>query len=261
MKIVYSFLLSLCLFSVGFSQEKPQDILNTAWETSWSIYLRGWGSLQAFCSSGIIYADKETVRLITAGHCIALPQKDKGLEVGFAVSKDGLNFTKAIVVDSGWKPKMDVPSFTFPFRNAIPTIENSSQYDDIADTTNGDWAILEFENIYKIEPINLIGDSSKLQLGDKIYSVGYPSAGDKVAADGIISNLGYYAPQTPWDNYLAANISAAPGSSGSPIFDSTGKIIGILVAGSGDVLHFLTKINLVKEKLNCIDKPVCKTKK
>src|SRR3990167_5430502 len=255
MRTLLGALLALLIPIIGYTQEKPQDILKKAEKKSVSIYLREWGKLSQFCSGGIIYADSNIVRVLTAGHCIAIPQKE-AKTIQFAISRDGLNFIKAEVLASGWKPK-ETPNYTFPFslKAIMPSLEQAGDYNDVADTSGGDWAVLEYKNVFGEEPANLIGDSSKLELGDNVYSVGYPAAGDKVASSGMISNLHYYAPQIAWDGYLAANISAAPGSSGSTVYDSSGKVIGIIVAGlNGTLLHFLTPINLVKEKISCINK-------
>lgn len=252
--VFYIFLLSL---SVCGETLIPKDIFKSAEKNSYILYYRGWGTLSAVCSAGAIFSDEKIIRILTAGHCIALVQKEKGKNTEFVVTKDGLNFISSRIIATGWKPKED--SFSIPFNFLLDFNTEDLDYNTIADTKDGDWAVLEIDNIYNSEAVNIVGTSEGLELGDKLYSVGFPQAGDKIAAEGIIANISYSTPSLPWDKYIAMNIAASPGSSGSVIFNDKGFVIGVLVAGIGNgMLHLATPIDIVKKKLPCINQHICK---
>lgn len=71
-----------------------------------------------------------------------------------------------------------------------------------------------------------LGNSGQVQVGDEIYAVGNPLGLEGTFSKGIVSSIRSIGSETIFQ--LTAPIS--PGSSGGPILDTQGKVIGIAVA-------------------------------
>ena len=118
-----------------------------------------------------------------------------------------------------------------------------------------DYAILGIEGGNNFKNLEL-GDSDEMKITDKVFIISYPGIvdlSDKYFPDPTISG-GLVSSKKKTDlevDYIQTDLSAAPGSSGGPVFDKYGKIIGILTAGdtTGD-FNFLLPINYAKESLN-----------
>lgn len=91
-----------------------------------------------------------------------------------------------------------------------------------------DWAVLKLEAECATLPISY---ASEIQLGDKIYTLGFPSAsllGKSVKyTDGSVSAL-----TGMLEDAKTFQISAPiqPGNSGGPIFDEKGRVVGIVLS-------------------------------
>jgi serine protease Do len=114
-----------------------------------------------------------------------------------------------------------------------------------------DWAhdlcILRFEFL-DLTPVEL-GDSTQLQYEQDIFSIGFPGGPPKP-----ITTYGKIKALYPFDDasIIRTDASFVMGASGSPIFDSTGKLIGISTFKSPGRLAFFYNIPVqwVKALLN-----------
>ena len=87
-------------------------------------------------------------------------------------------------------------------------------------------------------PTAPIGDSSTIQVGQQAIAIGSPLGDftDSVTS-GIISALGRTIPVESGEvlnNLIQTDTAINPGNSGGPLFDPSGKVIGINTAGAGD---------------------------
>jgi S1-C subfamily serine protease len=87
-------------------------------------------------------------------------------------------------------------------------------------------------------PTAPIGDSSSIQVGQEAIAIGSPlgTFTDSVTS-GIISALGRTIPVEGGEtlsNLIQTDTAINPGNSGGPLFDPSGKVIGINTAGSPD---------------------------
>ena len=87
-------------------------------------------------------------------------------------------------------------------------------------------------------PTAPIGDSASIQVGQQAIAIGSPlgTFTDSVTS-GIISALGRTIPVEGGEvltNLIQTDTAINPGNSGGPLFDPTGKVIGINTAGSPD---------------------------
>ncbi len=117
-----------------------------------------------------------------------------------------------------------------------------------------DYAVLHMEDANNFGGVKL-SNSDEVGIADKAFIISYPGVVDispdnfpePTISQGIISSK---KTTSSGAVYIQTDVSARPGSSGGPIFNRYGKVIGILTAGdsSGD-FNFLLPINYVADKL------------
>jgi serine protease Do len=92
-----------------------------------------------------------------------------------------------------------------------------------------DLALLKIETSEKL-PYVRFGDSDKAKVGDWVVAVGNPfGLGGSVSA-GIISARGRDIQSGPYDDYLQIDAPINRGNSGGPLFDASGKVVGVNTA-------------------------------
>jgi serine protease Do len=101
-----------------------------------------------------------------------------------------------------------------------------------------------------------LGDSDKVQVGEWVIAVGNPYGFDRTVSFGIVSGKGrvlQLPTQTPFlSNFIQTDAAIDPGSSGGPLVNLRGEVIGINSIGYGRGQGFTVPINIaieVKEKL------------
>jgi len=100
-------------------------------------------------------------------------------------------------------------------------------------------------------PFVKIGDSDKLEVGDWILAVGNPfGLGGSVTA-GIVSAKSRDIDAGSYDNFIQTDAAINQGSSGGPMFNMNGEVVGINTAifsssGGSVGIGFATPINLSK---------------
>jgi serine protease Do len=76
-------------------------------------------------------------------------------------------------------------------------------------------------------PVVTFGDSDALRVGQPVLAIGNPlSVGISVTA-GVVSALNRDIHDTPFDDYIQTDASTNPGSSGGPLVDMSGQVIGM----------------------------------
>lgn len=92
-----------------------------------------------------------------------------------------------------------------------------------------DLALLKIDTSEEL-PYVRFGDSDKARVGDWVVAVGSPfGLGGSVSA-GIVSARGRNIESGPYDDYLQIDAPINRGNSGGPLFDATGRVIGINTA-------------------------------
>jgi len=180
-----------------------------------------------------------------------------GTGSGFFVSDDGLLVTNYHVIG---KASSAVAKTTSGDRLSI----KGAVYFD----RDNDLAVLLPEG--KTFPFLPLGDSSKIEIGDHVAVIGSPLGLEGSLSEGIISgkrdltasrralptpvlSVEHYPPrrnfELPFDkpNWLQITAPISPGSSGSPVLDAKGNVIGIatMVLRGGQSLNFAVPAEVV----------------
>ncbi len=136
------------------------------------------------------------------------------------------------------------------------TLSNGKKYKAkfIGADPENDIAIIKINAREKLKPLKL-GDSSKLQVGQKVYAIGNPFGLNSTLTTGIISALG--RPLTTEsgrviENVIQTDAPINPGNSGGPLINTDGEMIGINTAiftpSGGNVgIGFAIPVNTAKE--------------
>ena len=84
----------------------------------------------------------------------------------------------------------------------------------------------------KLQPIT-IGDSTDLQVGQKVFAIGNPFGLDQTLTTGIVSALGREITSRTGrtiHDVIQTDAAINPGNSGGPLLDSAGRLIGVNTA-------------------------------
>ncbi len=111
-----------------------------------------------------------------------------------------------------------------------------------------DIALIKVETSEKLPAVKL-GDSDKIRVGDWVLAIGNPfGLGGSVTA-GIVSAKSRDIEAGPYDNFIQTDASINQGSSGGPMFNLDGEVIGINTAifstnGGSMGIGFAVPVNL-----------------
>ncbi|MGY5777271.1 S1 family peptidase [Rhizobium sp. LEGMi135b] len=147
---------------------------------------------------------------------------------GFIVSGNGYIITATHVIKD-WLNQSDDNRKKFPLFGKIGS-KNSSEKIElqvIAADLISDISLLRFADntkTYQPAPLCFDGDP-KLVSGSPIYALGFPNDSDLSPVQGSFSN-----DNNP-NGYLEASIAFSPGLSGGPVYNSDGKVVGIVEGG------------------------------
>jgi S1-C subfamily serine protease len=118
---------------------------------------------------------------------------------------------------------------------AMVTLDNQKTYEGTVwgAYPDKDVAVLKIDaprNVLRPLPL---GESGKLQVGQKVFAIGNPFGLDQTLTSGIISALGREiesVTKRPIRNVIQTDAAINPGNSGGPLLDSAGRLIGINTA-------------------------------
>ena len=157
---------------------------------------------------------------------------------GCIIDKSGVILTSAHVIDIG--------------KTVIVTMNNGQNYNAKVIKhlgENKDIALLKIDVPRELKTVKL-GNYEKIKVGQKVWAIGKPFGFNGTLTQGIISRIDYAK------NRIQTDAAINPGSSGGPLLNTKGEIIGINQAIynpdnniSNIGIGFATPINLVKEYL------------
>lgn len=102
-------------------------------------------------------------------------------------------------------------------------------------------------------PVVRMGDSAKIVLGEQAVAIGSPEGMEHTISDGLVSA---WRDSGQGFKMIQISVPISHGSSGGPLFNMRGEVIGVTSAGleAGQNLNFAIPINIVKEVLKQQDK-------
>lgn len=121
-----------------------------------------------------------------------------------------------------------------------------------------DIAILKIAEKHKITSVYL-GDSDKVEVGDWAIAIGAPYGLEKTFTVGVVSAKTREDLDETGQTYIQVDTAINPGSSGGPLFNIYGEVVGInrmIRSGSGEntgigfaipINYALTVVNLIKQ--------------
>lgn len=133
---------------------------------------------------------------------------------GCIINKNGTILTSSHVIDKS--------------NNIEVTVANGEKYDalilDKRDIKNGgiseDLALIKITPKHPLKTVKL-GDSSNIKVGQKVLAIGNPFGFQGTLTQGIVSRIDYKK------NKIQTDAAINPGSSGGPLVNTTGEVIGI----------------------------------
>jgi Trypsin-like peptidase domain len=152
---------------------------------------------------------------------------------GFVVTKDGLIVTAAHVIRGMSSASVRLASGeSYEVRGLVST-----------DTTR-DFALLRIPGFDL--PVVVLGNSDSVSFGDRLVAVGAPLGLEATVTDGILSSK-RLVNGVQW---LQMSVPVSPGSSGGPVANDQGQVVGVVVAaivgGEAQNLNFALPINYVR---------------
>ena len=178
-----------------------------------------------------------TTRTVNRDALFGGSSSGKAVGTGFIIRSDGIVVTNFHVVEGATNIKVTLP----------PPDDRTFDARVIGGNSNHDLAVLRLDGAKGLPTVPL-GDSSKVQLGQRVIALGYALAleGGPTVTSGIISSLARTVEaQDPnggdngqgitrtYEDVLQTDAAINPGNSGGPLVDLAGNVVGINTAGAG----------------------------
>jgi len=161
--------------------------------------------------------------------------KRQGLGSGFIMSKDGYVVTNNHVIDKA----SDVEVI----------LQNGDKYEAkiVGKDPKTDLAVLKFEPDQEIQEVHF-GDSDNLRIGDWVIAIGNPFGLGYTVTAGIVSAKGRSLGFGAYDDFIQTDASLNPGSSGGPLFNLKGEVVGVntAIVARGQGIGFAIPIDMAE---------------
>jgi len=155
---------------------------------------------------------------------------------GFLVSTDGRILTNYHVIAEGTSAVVKLPDGAFYVVDGVLAFDKAR-----------DVAVIKAhgENFRTLT----LGNSDRVQVGQEVVAIGNPLSLESTVSNGIISSI--RAIDEAGGKYLQVTAPISPGSSGGPLFNMEGQVIGIttMYLKGGENLNFAIPINDAKPLL------------
>jgi hypothetical protein len=155
---------------------------------------------------------------------------------GFVIGNDGAILTNYHVVAEGSSAVVKFPDGAFC---VVDGVLASDKARDIA--------------VIKIHGQNFrtvpLGDSDQVQVGEDVVAIGNPLSLESTVSNGIVSGIRTFKEEG--GKFLQITAPISPGSSGGPLFNMAGEVVGIttLYLKAGENLNFAIPVNDAKRLL------------
>ncbi len=171
------------------------------------------------------------------------PVASESLGSGFLVNESGFILTNFHVISGSSRIQVTLPDQTQYYATALDT----DRSDDLA--------LIKINPKKKQEFLKL-GDSDRLQVGQKVLAIGDPFGLEGTLTVGVVSSIGRALnseTQQRLEGLIQTDAAINGGNSGGPLLDSSGSVIGINTAILGRTnigIGFAMPINRAKALLS-----------
>jgi hypothetical protein len=155
---------------------------------------------------------------------------------GFVISKDGQVVTNYHVIRNGTSAVIKFPDGAFFAADGVLVSDKDRDVAVIRAHGNG------FRTL-------TLGDSDRLEVGEEVVAIGNPLSLESTVSNGIVSAL--RTTEVQGGKFVQITAPISPGSSGGPLFNMAGEVVGITTSHvkGGENLNFAIPINDVKPLL------------
>ncbi|MGA7694118.1 MAG: trypsin-like peptidase domain-containing protein [Candidatus Sulfotelmatobacter sp.] len=149
---------------------------------------------------------------------------------GFFISKDGHVLTNYHVIKTGSSAVVKLPDGAFFAVDGV-----------LASDKNRDVAVIKAHG-NNFRTLTL-GDSDRLQVGEEVVAIGNPLSLESTVSNGIVSAI--RTVENEGGRFVQITAPISPGSSGGPLFNMAGEVVGITTSRieGGENLNFAIPIN------------------
>jgi S1-C subfamily serine protease len=155
---------------------------------------------------------------------------------GFLISTDGHVVTNYHVIREGVSAIVKLPNGASFHVDGV-----------LASDKNRDVAIIKAHGV-DFRTLSL-GDSGRLQVGEEVVAIGNPLSLESTVSNGIVS--AFRTDENEGGKFVQITAPISPGSSGGPLFNMAGEVVGITTSHikGGENLNFAIPINALKPML------------
>jgi S1-C subfamily serine protease len=201
----------------------------------------GFASVETAAQSALPRKDIPAIAKAANGAIVSIVMSDdKGKPIvrgsGFLVSKDGLIMTNYHVIAEGSSAVVKLPDGAFYVVDGVLAFDKAR-----------DIAVIKAHG-QSFRTLAL-GNSDRVEVGEEVVAIGNPLSLESTVSNGIVS--GIRTLKEEGGKFLQVTAPISPGSSGGPLFNMTGEVIGIttLYLKGGENLNFAIPINDAKRLL------------
>ena len=157
---------------------------------------------------------------------------------GFIISEDGYIITNYHVIENA------------EVVNVVLFDNTEVEADIIGGDEKTDIALIKIEPPFELDKVTF-GDSDAIRVGDWVLAIGNPFGRGGSVTAGIVSAKSRDIAAGPYDNFIQTDAAINQGSSGGPMFNTKGEVIGINSAlfstsGNNMGIGFAIPINIVE---------------
>ena len=155
---------------------------------------------------------------------------------GFLISNDGVILTNYHVIAEGSSAVVKLPDGTLYVVDGV--LASDKVRDVVVIHAHGS----NFRTL-------TLGNSDQLQVGEEVVAIGNPLSLESTVSNGIVS--GIRTVEEEGGKFLQVTTPISPGSSGGPLFNMAGEVVGIttMYLKGGENLNFAIPINDAKRLL------------
>lgn len=172
-----------------------------------------------------------------------MPRKQQGMGTGFIISADGYILTNNHVISGADEIMVKLSDG----REIKAELKGADDKLDVA--------LLKISDAKPL-PAAELGDSDALEVGEWVMAIGNPFGLAHTVTAGIVSAKGRVIGSGPYDDYIQTDASINPGNSGGPLFNSSGRVVGINTAiiANGQGIGFAIPINMARQVVEQLKK-------